>query len=104
MTITPDVLQSGGAPQRRLTAAHATASALVEAASLAEATPRILQAICEAFGWAHGAMWTVVADQQVLRCTDIWTTPGRSFPDFDAMSRTASFAAAAARLRSPTAT
>ncbi|HEU4891211.1 MAG TPA: ATP-binding protein, partial [Vicinamibacterales bacterium] len=92
MAFTPDASQVDAAPQRRLTAALATASVLVEAASLAEATPKILQAICEAFGWAHGAMWTVVHEQHVLRCTDIWTTPGQSFPEFDAMSRAVSFA------------
>jgi PAS domain S-box-containing protein len=92
MAFMPDASRADAPPQRRLTAAHATASALVDAASLAEATPKILQSICEALGWEHGAMWTVAHDQHVLRCTDIWTMPGRSFPEFDGASRDVTFA------------
>jgi two-component system sensor histidine kinase/response regulator len=79
-------------PHRRLTAEHATARALVEASSFAEAAPKILQAICESLGWEHGALWTVDRDQNVLRCTDIWTAPGGSFHEFDAISRRLTFA------------
>jgi two-component system sensor histidine kinase/response regulator len=92
MALVPDSRWAETQPQRRLTAAHATASALMDAASLAEATPKILKAICEALGWEHGAMWTVVHEQHVLRCSDIWSMPGRSFPEFDAMSRALTFA------------
>ncbi len=79
-------------PHRRLTAEHATARALVEASSFAEAAPKILQAICESLGWEHGALWTVDRDQNVLRCSDIWTAPGRSFEEFDGISRRLTFA------------
>jgi PAS domain S-box-containing protein len=79
-------------PQRRLTAEHATARALVEASSFAEAAPRILQAICESLGWEHGALWRVDRDQNVLRCGDVWSAPGRAFAAFDAISRQVTFA------------
>ena len=36
---------------------YAAARALADATTIAEATPRILEAICDALGWAHGALW-----------------------------------------------
>jgi PAS domain S-box-containing protein len=92
MAFAPDAPRADAPPQRRLTAAHATARALVEASSLAEATPKILQSICESLGWEHGALWTVDRDHDVLRCSDIWTMPGRRFPEFDRLSRQITFA------------
>ena len=44
--------------ERRLAAQHAAALALAESASLGDATPRILRAICGSLGWAHGALLT----------------------------------------------
>ncbi|MGH9313445.1 MAG: response regulator [Vicinamibacterales bacterium] len=75
------------AADRRLTAEHVTARALVESATLAEATPKILQAICQALDWEHGALWTVDLDANVLRCVESWHPPGAEFPEFDAISR-----------------
>jgi PAS domain S-box-containing protein len=92
MAITPDARKVDARPHTRLTAEHATARALVEASSLAEAAPRILQAICESLGWEHGALWTIDHDQNVLCCSDIWTAPGGSFEEFDAFSRQVTFA------------
>ena len=45
--------------QRRFAAEYATARVLAESARLAEATPRILEAICTTLGWEHGALWRV---------------------------------------------
>ena len=78
--------------KHRLTVEHATAHALVSAASLDEAAPRILEAICESLGWEHGAYWTVDPAADVLRCANIWTLPGLTFPEFDDASRAATFA------------
>jgi two-component system, sensor histidine kinase and response regulator len=86
----PEALRDGGAG-RRLTAEHVTARALVESASLAEAMPKILQAICEALGWEHGALWTVDPDAGVLRCVESWHSPGVVFPEFDRLSHTTTF-------------
>ena len=49
----------GGSASRRLTAEHVAARALVDAATFAEAAPKILQAICESLGWEHGALWKI---------------------------------------------
>ena len=76
---------------RRVTAEHVTARALVDAATFEEAAPRILEAICEALDWEHGAFWTVDRQAGVLHCTEIWHPPAASFPQFEAMSRGTTF-------------
>jgi hypothetical protein len=78
--------------KHRLTVEHATAHALVSAASLDEAAPGILKAICESLGWEHGAYWTIDPSAEVLRCANIWTQAGLTFPEFDNASRAATFA------------
>jgi PAS domain S-box-containing protein len=82
----------GGSASRLLTAEHVAARALVDAATFAEAAPKILEAICESLGWEHGALWRVDHDAAILRCVEIWTRPSASFPDFDAVSRQTTFA------------
>jgi PAS domain S-box-containing protein len=92
MAVTPDASSFRARTERPLTVEHITARALVDASSLAEAAPRILQAICEALGWEHGALWTVDHELDVLRCSEIWTMPGEAFDEFDRLSRQVSFA------------
>jgi two-component system, sensor histidine kinase and response regulator len=79
------------APERRLTAEHVAARALLEAASFQEAAPRILEAICGALGWEHGAFWRVDKEAQVLRCVDVWPAHSDEFPGFNAVSRSTTF-------------
>src|SRR5206468_2583192 len=62
---------------------------LAEAASLKEATPKILQAICHTTGWETGALWRL--DAQQLRCVDTWHVPSISIPEFEAATRERSF-------------
>jgi PAS domain S-box-containing protein len=81
-----------GLANRRITAEHITARVLLEAATIEEAAPRILAAICEALGWEHGALWTLDRQSDVLRCVHIWTSPSMQFPDFTSISRSATFA------------
>src|SRR5512143_281020 len=68
---------------RRLHAQSATARALMESASLHEAAPRILKAICETLGWEHGALWRVDAAAGHIRCVETWHSPSVSFPRFE---------------------
>jgi len=65
---------------------HATTRVLAEAPTLADAAPRILQAICESLRWDVGALWTVDASADALRCAEIWPAPP-AFPGFRAMAR-----------------
>jgi PAS domain S-box-containing protein len=63
---------------------------LAESSALADALPLMLQKICKTFGWEVGAMWVVDAEDDVLRCLKVWSSPDT--PDeaatrkFEAMS------------------
>jgi PAS domain S-box-containing protein len=77
--------------KRQLTAEHVAARALLDADTIDEAAPKILEAICQTLGWEHAALWTVDRELDRLRCSLIWNPPGTRFPDFDAISRGATF-------------
>lgn len=76
---------------RRLHAQYAATRALAESASLLEAAPEILRAICESLGWEYGALWRVDAAARVLRCVETWQPASGRFPEFEATSRRTTF-------------
>jgi PAS domain S-box-containing protein len=80
-----------GRADRRLTAEYVAARALAESASLAEAAPRVLQAMCEALRWDYGALWNVDSGANALRCVEAWHLPSVSVPEFEAASRSTVF-------------
>ena len=47
----------------------------------------MLQAMCDALSWDHGALWNVDPAVGVLRCVDTHHLPTVSLPDFEAVSR-----------------
>jgi PAS domain S-box-containing protein len=73
--------------ERRLTAEYVVARALADAATLADAGPSVLQALCEALRWDYGALWRVDPDAAVVRCVETWQQTTVSVPEFDAASR-----------------
>lgn len=77
--------------ERRLTAEHVIARTLVEASSFGEAAPKILEAICKALDWEHGALWTIDRQSDVLRCVEIATVAPVDFPEFHAISKASAF-------------
>src|SRR5262245_30483651 len=87
---TPEIGHSGQG-ERRPTAAYLTALELAQSATLVEAAPRVLQAICEALGWDYGALWNVDADASVLLCVETFHAPAVHVPEFDAASRRTRF-------------
>jgi PAS domain S-box-containing protein len=89
--VSSDTTREGRA-ERRLTAEYVAARALAESANLAEAAPRVLQAICEALGWDHGALWSADEGSDVLRCVETWHVPTMTLPQFEAASRSTTFA------------
>jgi diguanylate cyclase (GGDEF)-like protein/PAS domain S-box-containing protein len=59
--------------ERRLAAQTAAAAVLVDSLDLAEAAPKLLQAICGALGLPFGALWVIdEANNGVLRCRELW--------------------------------
>ena len=64
---------------------------LAEAATPAEAAPKILQATCESGGWNMGAIWDVEPEIGVLRCADVWHQPQVNAAEFEALTRESIF-------------
>jgi two-component system, sensor histidine kinase and response regulator len=77
-------LQRETRPEQRVL--YETACALVESSTLAEATPRMLKAICEALDWEYGAFWRVDQAASVLRLVGAWHAPSLPFDEFASAS------------------
>lgn len=65
---------------------------LAEYSSLHEATPKLLQAICEGFGWDLGELWIVDRDADRLRLENMWYAPSLDASEFEKDSRKTTFA------------
>jgi len=72
---------------KRLATQYSVTLVLSQAGTLVEATPKILQAVCEAMGWAVGAIWKADVAAGSLHCIDTWHRPNEDFPDFTALTR-----------------
>jgi PAS domain S-box-containing protein len=66
---------------------YAVTRVLAESASLAEATPQLLQVICESLGWEMGEFWSVDRDADLIRWRAVWHVPALDVPEFMAVSR-----------------
>jgi signal transduction histidine kinase/DNA-binding response OmpR family regulator len=64
------------------TTAHAVTRLLADSASVEEATPKILQTICEGISWEGGALWKMDTPTAVLRCAAVWRRPGAAVDEF----------------------
>jgi two-component system, sensor histidine kinase and response regulator len=69
--------------EARLAAQYAVTRVLAESLTLASATPRMLQAICESLNWSVGAIWRVDQKTNVLRCVETWHMPSARVRKFD---------------------
>src|SRR3954469_18157091 len=92
MTSEARTLGETGGAERRLTAEHVIARALVEASTFPDAIAKILEAIGKALDWEHAALWEIDREAGVLRCSQIWTAERGSFAGFTAASRDGTFA------------
>jgi GAF domain-containing protein len=75
----------------RINAQHAATRVLADAPGLSEATPLLLQAICEGLDWQCSLMWAVNEDETALEFVDCWHTDDGNFNDFLAMSKSMNF-------------
>ena len=62
---------------------HTVAQILAEAATIEEATPRILRAMGECLGWDVGALWRVDREAEALRCVELWHKASIEIPEFE---------------------
>ncbi|TMA83371.1 MAG: GAF domain-containing protein [Deltaproteobacteria bacterium] len=72
-------------------AQHTVTQVLAEAATLEEATAKILQAVCECLVWDVGALWSLDKEVGVLRCVEVWHKESIEVPEFEATSRETTF-------------
>lgn len=86
-----DIAERRWAEQRR-NLQYSTTRALAEAATIAEARPRILQTICEILDWDMGAVWNVDRQANVLHCSEIWHRANIDIEEFDAETAGLTFA------------
>jgi len=77
--------------EQRLLTQHTVTRILAEAASLQEAAPRILRAICASLIWNVAALWTVDKEAGVLRCVEVWHDESVQVPQFEANCRQVTF-------------
>lgn len=75
----------------RLSAQYAVTRVLAEAPTLASATPRILQAVCQSLDWSVGAIWRVDQKKNLLRCVETWHMPSAQVKEFDQATHSQTF-------------
>jgi|GEM_PF-3927740 len=78
--------------EKRLAIQYAIGRTLAESTTLAEASPKILQSICENFHWDMGAIWRVDRTANHLQCVEIWAVPAIAREEFAALTRKTHFA------------
>jgi PAS domain S-box-containing protein len=78
--------------ERRSATQHAVAQILAEATTMDEATPRVLQAVCEGLDWDLGTLWRIDREAGVLRCGQVWRRAALGAGPFEAVTRETAFA------------
>jgi PAS domain S-box-containing protein len=72
---------------RRLAAQFAVTRALAESSSLGEATPKLLQYVCEALNWEVGELWCVNVESNTLHVEGSWHVPACEVEEFEKAGR-----------------
>jgi PAS domain S-box-containing protein len=73
--------------EARLHTQYAITRILSEAASMAEALPRVLQTICEQLDCEYGEIWRINREANVLTCVEVWHLPLTPLTEFESASR-----------------
>ena len=73
--------------ERRAAMQHAVTRVLADAETLAEATPKIIEAVCQSLGWDLGAIWRIDPQSRQLHCVEFWHRPGLEAAAFEAVTR-----------------
>ena len=79
------------ASERHLAAQNVTTCVLVESATLAEAMPRVLEAVCKSLDWVMGARWSVDSQAHVLRCAEMHVARPRLLQEMVEVNRRVTF-------------
>jgi PAS domain S-box-containing protein len=90
LALVRDIRERKRAETRMLTQ-HTVAQILAEAATIEEATPRILEAVCELLDWDVGTLWRVERNSGVLRRVQMWRKASLHVEQFEAATRARMF-------------
>ena len=77
--------------ERRLAAHQAITRILAEAKTLQEATPKVLQTVCDQLGWSFGALWNVDDSSDRLHCVETWTHSTTALKEFEQQTKEMTF-------------
>ncbi|MFQ5666628.1 MAG: PAS domain S-box protein [Candidatus Binatia bacterium] len=91
LSVGHDITERKRAEQRLFTQ-HAVTQILARSASLQDAIPQLLQAICEGVGWELGELWRLDREAKLLRWDGGWHVPALNGSTFQAVSRETPFA------------
>lgn len=91
LLLAEDVTQKRRA-EGRWHAQQAATRALAESSTLAEASPKVFQAICEHLGYDWGELWRVDPTANVLRCTQVWHSGTGRLSEMERVARKTIFA------------
>jgi PAS domain S-box-containing protein len=69
---------------------HEVTRILAESSTLAEATPQIIQRVCNSLSWHVGAIWQV-DDSAKLSCAGVWQVGSARFPAFEDTTKQRTF-------------
>ncbi|MBI4001863.1 MAG: PAS domain S-box protein [Nitrospira defluvii] len=78
--------------EHRQATEHAVTQLLLEANTLEEAVPGILERICRTLDWNVGVLWRVDEEMQVLRCAEVWGEQHADCAQFIERTRQSNFA------------
>jgi PAS domain S-box-containing protein len=73
--------------EQRLAVSYAITRVLADSPSLADAAPRLLQAVCETLGWEMGVFWQVDSLRNEMHCRILWNAKALSVDRFAAVTR-----------------
>jgi diguanylate cyclase (GGDEF)-like protein/PAS domain S-box-containing protein len=77
-----DEVNGGTRARVGLTVQYAVTRVLADSATLAQATPRLLEAICRSLRWQVGEIWRLDREARVLRLVDAWSAEGSDLAEF----------------------
>jgi len=77
--------------EQRLRIKDAVSRILAESPNMPDATPKIIQVMCETAQWELGAIWNVDRSAKLLTCVDFWCLSSVSVSEFEALTRRSKF-------------
>jgi len=72
--------------EQRQTLENRVTLLLVEARTVGEAMPQVIEAMCETLGYVYGARWVVDDTERVMRCSESWCVADAAIDAFRRMS------------------